>query len=400
MKQLAKNDLRVVRAVFAKDRSTRTSIARATRLSLVKVSAILGTLEKAGHVRRAGKTKSSGGRPSHIYQLGPTLGSALGVSLAPDAIRVLAVNSAKELLWERAFPLELPADLVEKGEAVVQQVSSALRSIIPGLGAEDAPVALGLALPGMVDTRRGVWLQGMQLTGVTHIELARILEEEFHVPVFTEDISRCLAYRELLTGQGRRVRTFVLLYFGMGLGTGVVINRRLYRGCHGLAGEIGHVEHVDNNYRCSCGNIGCLETVVSVPGVLRVFRDRLNEGVISSLQRVGHGRGEELTLERILEAAAQGDRFAQTTLQEVGQFLGHACATLIKLFNPQRLIISGQGAMLREYLVEPVSQVLAREVLPEMLQDYRTVFAEYAPNLGAEGAALLAMNRFINGRLR
>jgi predicted NBD/HSP70 family sugar kinase len=107
-----------------------------------------------------------------------------------------------------------------------------------------------------------------------------------------------------------------------------------------------------------------------------------------------------LTLDTILEAADQGDRFAQATLQEIGRFLGRGCAMMIKLFNPQRLIVSGEGAVFSEYLREPVNQVIGREVFPEMLAGYRTVFAEYDPDGAAVGAGLLALNRLINGRIR
>jgi glucokinase len=187
-----------------------------------------------------------------------------------------------------------------------------------------------------------------------------------------------------------------MVYIGLGLGTGIVINGRIYRGYHGLAGEIGHVEHADNTYRCSCNSVGCLDTVVSTAGILRVFRDRLKEGVRSSLQKTTTESGSGLSLEEILAAAEAGDRLAQSTLEEIGVFLGDACATLIKLFNPQRLIISGPGSIFKEYFDDPVQQVIRQRVLPEMLEDYQTVFADYRANHEAKGAALLALKRYLN----
>jgi predicted NBD/HSP70 family sugar kinase len=196
-------------------------------------------------------------------------------------------------------------------------------------------------------------------------------------------------------GAGRGLRDFVLIYLGSGVGSGVVIGRRIYRGFHGLAGEIGHIEHPNNAYRCSCSNVGCLETMISPAGILRVFRDRLAEGVISSLQR----EPGELDLPTILAAADQEDRFARATLHEIGGFLGDACAILIKMFNPQRLVVSGAGAVFHDYFAAPVDEVLHRRVLPEMLVDYRTVFADYQSYQEAHGAALAAMNRYLDRRL-
>jgi len=178
-----------------------------------------------------------------------------------------------------------------------------------------------------------------------------------------------------------------------------VIDRKLYRGFHGLAGEIGHIQHPDINYRCHCNNIGCLETMVSAPGILHAFRDRLEAGVISSLQGLRLEGRDSLSLEKILAAARQGDRLAQSTLAEIGGFLGNACATLIKLYNPQRLIISGYGSIFRDYFNDPVHQAITQYVLPDMLVDYKTVFTDYESHHEAFGVALLAMNHFLTRRL-
>jgi predicted NBD/HSP70 family sugar kinase len=156
------------------------------------------------------------------------------------------------------------------------------------------------------------------------------------------------------------------------------------------------VEHADNTYRCICNNVGCLETVVSTEGILRVFRDRLKEGVRSSLQKTMTRADMSLSLDEILAAAEEGDRVTQSTLGEIGVFLGDACATLIKLFNPQALIISGPGSIFKEYFRGPVEQVIRQRVLPEMLEDYQTVFADYRKNHEAWGAALLAMKCYLD----
>jgi predicted NBD/HSP70 family sugar kinase len=220
-----------------------------------------------------------------------------------------------------------------------------------------------------------------------------LLRERLGLPVFIEDISRSVAFYEMHCGHGRSSRSFVVIYLGAGVGAGVVINRRIYRGFHGMAGEIGHIEHADNTYRCSCSNVGCLETVISASSIQRVFRDRLAEGVISSLQQVTG----ELDLAAIRAAADQGDRFTRTTLHEIGEYLGDACTVLIKMFNPDRLIVSGVGALLRDFLAVPAGEVIRRRVLPEMLADFRFLFADYEPTQEAHGAALAAMNHYLAG---
>jgi predicted NBD/HSP70 family sugar kinase len=396
MQRLQKSELKVLRAVFSAGKATRSALARRSRLSLVKVSSILGKLETEGYLLRDGKTRSAGGRPSYLFRLRPELACAVGVSVGLDHFRVVGMDGAKRAFLRREYPLQLSAEPATHAQAVVGRLCEELESILAHeLPCAHQVTALGVALPGLIDTRAGTWLLGLWLSGIARVPIVRLLAERLALPVFIEDIARCAAFYEMHLGAGRGTRNFVLIYLGSGVGSGVVINRRIYRGYHGLAGEIGHIEHADNSYRCSCNNVGCLETVISPAGILRVFRDRLAEGVNSSLQR----EAAELDLPKILAAADQEDRFARATLREIGGFLGDACAIMIKMFNPQRLIVSGQGAAFREYFAAPVDEVIRRRVLPEMLADYRTVFADYEPYQEAQGAALAAMNYYLDRRL-
>jgi predicted NBD/HSP70 family sugar kinase len=396
MLRLQKSELKVLRAVFSAGKVTRSALARRSRLSLVKVSSILGKLETEGFLLKDGKTRSASGRPSYLFRLRPELACALGVSVGVDHFRVVGMDGAKRAFLRREFPLELAADPATHSQAVVGRLSEELERILAHeLPCAHQVTALGVALPGLIDTRTGTWLQGLWLSGIAQVPIVRLLAERLGLPVFIDDIARSAAYYEMHLGAGRGLRDFVLIYLGSGVGSGVVINRRIYRGFHGLAGEIGHIEHPDNAYRCSCSNVGCLETMISPAGILRVFRDRLAEGVISSLQR----EPGELDLSKILAAADQEDRFARATLHEIGGFLGDACAILVKMFNPQRLIVSGEGAAFRDYFTAPVDEVIRRRVLPEMLADYRTVFADYQSFQEAHGAALAAMNRYLDRRL-
>ncbi len=397
MQSLRKNEIKVLHSIFSLGRSTRRSIARRTRLSLVKVSSILNPLVKAGLIQKANSSKARSGRPSHLFRLKPKLGYALGVAVGLESFNIIAMDAAKDIALRQELPLRLSADLSANAQAIIDQLSQELLRVVEedlkGLG----PIlTLGVALPGLVDPRTGTWLLGLWLPGIANVSVAAILAGRLGIPVFVEDIARSVAFYELNLGSGSRVRSFVLIYLGSGVGSGLVINRRIYRGLHGLAGEIGHIEHADNEYRCSCNNVGCLETVISTVGMRRIFEDRLAQGVASSLQ----AEARPLELDRMLVAAREGDRFTKSTLREIGHFLGDACVILIKMFNPERVIISGRGSMFRDFLKDSVEEVIYRGVIPEMLAGYRTVFAEYDPFQEAHGAALVAMNHYFDRTLR
>jgi predicted NBD/HSP70 family sugar kinase len=321
---------------------------------------------------------------------------ALGISIARETFHLVGIDCSKTVRIDEAHPLSLPTEPEKHAEAIVDQIVPIVKKLTDRKAGVRSVVSIGIALPGMVDTRRGVWLLGLQLAGIDHIHLARMFEQRLGTPVFVEDASRTMTMLEMYKPKGSRRRDFLLLYIGLGLGSGIVINRRLYRGYHGLAGEIGHVEHAENSYRCSCNSVGCLETVVSTEGIIRMFRDRLREGVRSSLQKNLVDGQLCLSLEDILAAAETGDWVTQSILGEIGTFLGDACATLIKLFNPQAVVISGPGSVFKKYFRAPVQQVIQQRVIPEMLVDYETVFADYQDNHEAWGAAILAMKHHLD----
>ena len=396
--KLAEKEIRVLRAIHGLKVPIRTEIAAACGLSTVLVSSVLRDLERLGLVVKGGKTRTRSGRPSAIYRLSPALGCTVGVAIEPGIFRIVVLDAGREVLQAQEHPLQLSGDPAQHVEEIIQAISQELERLLAGGAIQGHPVlAVGISPPGMVDTERGIWLQGMQVAGVLHIDLRRLVQERFHLPVVVEDGVRALAFRERVKGAGQDCRHFVLLYLGVGVGAGIVIDGVLYRGHHGLAGEVGHLIVDSAGDRCSCGNKGCLETVVSSSSILRRFQRRLEEGVISTLQRWREDGAGGLSLEHIQEAAAAEDRLALSTLFEIGTFLGDACSKLIKLYNPHKLILSGDVARLGAYFRQAIDMAIGHRVIPEMLNELEIGFADYQPTHPAEGAALVAMESFWNG---
>jgi N-acetylglucosamine repressor len=394
-KPVEKKEIKVLQSIFFLKNPTRNEIADHTGMSPVSVTALLNRLAERGLVERSGKTQTRSGRPSALYRLCSALGCCMGISVDTGSFRIAAVDPRHEIACSREFVLSLSSVPADHLGDIIKQMSLELRRFLelPELKGR-RPLAIGLALPGMVDTARGVWLHGLQVSGITHIALQRMIEQMFGLPVVVEDVARCLAYLHAERRWPGDSDDLVFLYLGSGVGAGIIIGGEPYLGVHGLAGEVGHLVVEEEGERCSCGNIGCLETVVSVPSILRRFRRRLSEGVISSLQRFRGAEDAPLTLEAIREAASSGDRLAQSTLFEIGTFLGDACGKIIKLYNPRTFVIGGTAAMLGDFLREPILLKIRQKVIPEMLEDFTFEIAATHPVDEPLGAALLAERRF------
>lgn len=393
---LGEAELKVLHSIFCSPEPTRSTISADAGFSIVKTTNIVNSLGKAGFIENIGKTPTSGGRPSYVYHTSTKIGYAVGMSVWHDHILTSVVDSGGAIVHEETVPLDLPPDPDAHGEEVIESICRGFASLRARFASTQELVCLGLSLPGMVDSERGIWLQGLQLSGIYHLPIADELEKRLGVPTYAEDAARAVTFLALRRAPTSSVDHFIVLYLGFGMGTGVVINRHIYSGVRGLAGEIGHIEHANNDYRCSCNNVGCLETVLSIQGILRLFADRLRAGVQSSLQSVLlEERSDGLTLTSILAAAREGDRFTLMTLAEVGAFIGDSCAMLVKMFNPSYVVITGPLSLFKDYFSEAVNRVVARELLPEMSDGYDTIFEDYRTNDEACGAALTALDRYI-----
>jgi N-acetylglucosamine repressor len=392
-KKTCKRDDRVLRFIFSQERPTRKDIARLTGMSPKFITESLNRLLELGLVETSGKTQNRSGRPSTVYRLGEGIGYVIGVSVEETSFCMAAVDARHAVIHDRSLTLTLSDDPGRHLDDILEQVSSGIRLLMSGPELSNRKLlSVGIAPPGMVDTEKGVWLNGLQVSGITHVPLEERLRNAFGLPVVVEDVDRCLAYLAVQRLPRERTRDLVYLYLGSGVGAGLIAGHEPYRGTHGLSGEVGHLMVEEEGERCFCGNIGCLETVVSQPSILRRFSRRLSEGVISSLQR---SRSEDgLTLEAIRAAAADGDRMARSTLFEIGAFLGDACATIITLYNPRTLVIGGPVAILGEHLREPVAAAIQRKVIPQMLEDFSLEMIPSVPQDEAVGVALLAERRF------
>ena len=397
------SEIKVLKALYLLDFPTRSEIASHAGLSLVSVSTILNRLIESGWATAAGKTTSRGGRPSVLYRLSESVGYALGIFIGVEQSTLAAIGATNHVISQRSFELDLSGPSNLRIDQVIDQVSRQALSFLEEAGlqgnssvepAQRGPgvtgkqlLAVGLAVPGMVDTERGVWLQGLQIPGIEHAEVSNRLSAILSAPILLEDPARCAAALAHLRMGRQAAGNLVLLYLGAGVGAGIILNGELYRGAHGLAGEVGHFIVDPDGQRCACGNQGCLETVLSVPSILRLFTQRLEEGVISSLQKA---LPETISIQNIQEAAQSGDRLTLRTLFELGELLGEACARIIQLYNPQTLLVGGPAGVLGEYFRQAAWQKIRLLVLPEMLAELKLDFQASLPGDEALGSALLA----------
>jgi glucokinase len=309
----------------------------------------------------------------------------IGVDLGGTTVNAGLVDASGAVVREMsvATESERAADLFRQLTAVVGELQAD-----PENGSRVA--AVGVGLPGLVnnETHRAVMLPN--LPDLSSLDLYSELQKMTGLPVVLDNDANAAAYGELLVGAGRGAQTLFYVGIGTGIGAGLVVDGRLWRGANGYAGEFGHMTVDPDGIECACGNVGCLETVCSSPNIVRRARERLFRDRTSSLSRLVIPRDREFTSEDIANAANANDDMARLIMDRTAMYLGIALAGVINLLNIETVVIGGGVMAAGDALLQPIVEHTRRRAFGPSFEACRIAAAALGANSGVVGAALLA----------
>ena len=282
--------------------------------------------------------------------------------------------------------IECPTDHTRSGERMVNDLFSLAEGIV-----DERPDAIGISCGGPLDAARGVVLSPPNLPTWRNVPIVALAEAHFGAPAHLENDANASALAEWRFGAGRGYQNLVFLTFGTGLGAGLILDGRLYRGTNGNAGEVGHIRLFENG-PIGFGKCGSFEGFCSGGGIARLAWQMASEAAEPpSFLRPGM-RAEELTTKDIAAAARRGDAVACEVFRTAGERLGAGLAVLVDVLNPEVIVIGGVFMRCRDLLLPPCERVLRREALSESLDLCRILPAALGEEIGdyaALGAALL-----------
>ena len=212
-----------------------------------------------------------------------------------------------------------------------------------------ASEGIGVGCAGLVDAESGL----VRLSENLHwqdVPIAAILEDRFEIPVRVENDANCALLGEWHMGAAAGARNVVMLTLGTGIGSGILVDGKIYRGAGGLAGEIGHTLLYMDGARCSCGRKGCAEAYLGAPALLRQIQQTMQ----TSPHTLLHERTASIPW--LFECAAMGDEAAQTCVQNYQRYLGELCVNLVNTFRPELILLGGGIANAGDALIGPVNQ--------------------------------------------
>ena len=196
------------------------------------------------------------------------------------------------------------------------------------------------------------------------------------------------ALGEYTSGAGRGSRNMFYVTIGTGIGGALILEGRLWRGASGFAGEFGHITIDPEGIECTCGNVGCLETVASAPNIARRTHERLMRDSTSSLSRLGLNKN--FTAADIAHEARNGDDFAMLMIERTGRYIGTAVAAVINLLNIERIVLGGGVMDAGELILNPIIREARRRSFQPCFEATQIVAATLGPDSAPPGAAVLA----------
>ncbi len=356
----------------------RAEIARRLALSPATITRIIAALIGSGVVIEHSAGDSTGGRPPTLVELNARASLVIGVYVGGQSISGALADLNGTILRRHALPTLFGSEAVAQVIAVVRELLAQAQEIgVPVRGA-------GVGAPSVVHYPAGVVALAPSL-GWRDLPLQQILEEAIGLPVIVENEVNLIALGEAWRGAGQGIESLVCLSLGAGIGAGIVLNGRLYRGAHHAAGEVGYVipgerflGHVYDVY-------GCLEGLAGYEGIVERARIRLAANANGARHSLLAGR--TISVDDVLAAARAGDPLAHEVIDETVDYLTIALANLACIIDAQRVVVSGELAAHGDLFLEPIRRRL-EGLLPYLPEVVLSELKLDAPILGAVITAL------------
>lgn len=337
---------------FAKMQAVADMAVR-TGKSIPNVTKVINQLTEMGIVLECGYAISSGGRRPLQYRLNhQNLPNILSVSIDQYYTSIAIYDLSFEILGT----VKTIRNPVANGDACMAEIKAIIaESLAAHIG--QPIMAIGLTIPGFVDSATGQ--NHSYAANHPLFDLCKTIQDHFGIQTWMENDSTAIAIAEKNFGEAQRSQDVLVVNLNWGVGLGMIIHDRLFKGHSGYAGEFSHIPLSDENTLCSCGKRGCLEVEASLTAAVKSASLRLSEGEISSLQSIFSEQGS-IRGDQLMDAANEGDQLAMESLNKIGFMLGKGVATLIHIINPEYVVISGRGAKVGRILLPQIQSALMK----------------------------------------
>ncbi|MHB1127131.1 MAG: ROK family protein [Bacillota bacterium] len=299
---------------------------------------------------------------------------AIGIDLGGTHIKGGLIAANGELIRKE----RVPTYVHEGSDAVIRRILQLVDVLSAGNAGRIA--GLGLGVPGLINHASGHLYIAPNL-GWRKMELGKILQQRVSGPVFLDNDANLAALGEHWAGAGRCLDSLLMITVGTGIGSGLILEGRIYRGASGLGAELGHTVVDGNGPVCGCGNRGCVEALAAGPAIIRWFRGMADQHSCSPKSP------EHMDVKNIIETARAGNQAAREAIGKAGRYLAMALANAIQLVDPEAVLIGGGVSAAGDLLLEPLRRETEERLKPFPGRGVKIMLAGLGNDAGMIGAA-------------
>ena len=311
---------------------------------------------------------------------------AIGVDLGGTKISIALVNKSGKVEQY----LKTPTHAEQGREKIIARIKQGIEQVIKRRDFDIKKIAgIGIGVPGPVNHRKGIVHCAPNLPGWEEVPLVEIIKKDLHLPVKIENDANVAAWGEKIFGVARGIEEMVCLTLGTGIGGGLILCGKIYRGENNVAGEVGHITVNKDGPPCNCGKAGCLEAYSSAAGIKNRVHHRIEELKAGDKKFFSELNFEDISLAQIFELARQGNVIVRDIIEEAIEYLGIAIATLVNILNPEMIVLVGGITNEGENLLAPLKEIVFQRVMSSHQKELKIVFGELGEYAGAIGAAAL-----------
>lgn len=309
-----------------------------------------------------GLRASTGGRRAASYIINKKkAGNILTISINRYSVTMGLYNILNEPVME-----DIDINTRQFNDQTIYEELLTYAKKIIELYPEQPILKIGITAPGFVDSQHGVNNSYPKESPL--YDLPNRLQKDLHIDAYIENDSSAIAIAEKNFGKAQLTNHSLVINLTWGVGLGIIVDQQLFRGYNGFAGEFSHIPLADESKLCSCGKKGCLEVEASLESAVEYIKERLNEGEVSLL--VPHIDSEDKSqfLNSLIQAYKLGDQLSIHAIKKIGYMLGKGIATLIHILNPEKVIISGIGAVFGNILLPEIQSSIHIFCIPRLSQ--------------------------------
>lgn len=374
----------VLKTIFNHENISRAEIARTTRLTRTTVSDIVSQLIDDGLVSEIGVGQSQGGKNPILLSLIEDSRWLIGLDLAQNQFRGAVVNLRGQIRCVGTLPVNGGQGI--EALPLVYQLVDKLTS-----GTSQPLSGIGVGAPGLINTSEGLVVNAVNLNW-KNLPLTSLLEERYHLPVYILNDCQAAAIGEMTYGKGfEEDENLVLVNVHHGIGAGIIINREIFQGDGGFAGEIGHIVVVhEGGEICRCGKRGCLETVASAKALIRQAGELVKQYPDCGLPR----DIEQINLDTIEEAFVAGDPLIRGLVLKTAHYLGMAISYAVGILNIHKVVLNGDMTRFGAPWLDEIRTVMTNYSLDRPLENTHLEIGQLAENAIILGAAAVFANNY------